>query len=74
MELEITPEPNPEEREALLAALAALLDGDRRPAAYRSAWRELGIRDNLGEGDGEESGRDGTAAQQARREPRVVEP
>lgn len=45
MEVEITPEPV--EREPLLAAVEALLGRDARPAAYRSAWRERGIRDNV---------------------------
>jgi hypothetical protein len=47
VELEISPEPSPEERQALLQALAALLVRDPRPAAYRSAWRELGLRENV---------------------------
>jgi hypothetical protein len=54
MEPEIRPEPAPEEREAILAALEALLSEDSRPLAYRSAWRDAGIRENLddsGEGD-----------------------
>lgn len=53
MELEISPEPSPEERKALLEALAALLARDSRPAAYRSAWREHGIRENLEDADEE---------------------
>ena len=51
MDVDISPEPSPEEREAILAALEAELSRDVRPEAYRSAWRELGIRENL---DGDE--------------------
>lgn len=47
MEHEIKPEPSPEERAAILAALERLLDGDAGPQAYRSAWREAGVRENL---------------------------
>ena len=53
MEPEITPEPTPEERAAILAALERLLAEDSGPFAYRSAWREAGIRENLDE-SGEE--------------------
>ena len=41
----ITPEPSPEERAAILAALSRLAENGL-PAAYRSAWREEGIREN----------------------------
>lgn len=41
----ISPEPTPEEREALLAALAAL-DGDSHGP---SAWWEAGIREAVDE-------------------------
>jgi hypothetical protein len=44
VELEITPEPD--EREPLLAAARLLLSADGKPSAYRSAWREWGIREN----------------------------
>jgi hypothetical protein len=47
VDFEITPEPSSEERQALLEALAALLTRDPRPVAYRSAWRDQGIRENL---------------------------
>ena len=46
MEVRITPEPD--DRDAVLAAVQALLARDRVPAAYRSGWREAGIRENLG--------------------------
>jgi hypothetical protein len=49
---EIRPEPTQEERAAILAALERLLAGDGAPA-YRSAWREAGIRENLDESDAE---------------------
>jgi hypothetical protein len=51
MEHEIRPEPNPEERAAILAALERLFDGDAEPPAYRSAWREAGVRENLDDSD-----------------------
>jgi len=54
MEAEIRPEPSPEERAAILAALERLLADDSGPPAYRSSWRAAGIRENL-----DESGDDG---------------
>jgi hypothetical protein len=50
VEAQIRPDPSPEERAAILAALDSLLAGDPRPAAYRSSWREEGIRENLDDG------------------------
>ena len=47
----ITPEPTPEERAVILAALARLAKNGL-PAAYRSAWRGEGIRENSGEDGG----------------------
>lgn len=47
MEPQIRPEPTPEERSVIIAALERLLSGDSRPAGYRSAWRDAGIRENL---------------------------
>jgi hypothetical protein len=47
----ITPEPTPEERTAILAALDRLAKNGM-PAAYGSAWREEGIRENSGEDGG----------------------
>jgi hypothetical protein len=47
VDVRITPEPD--HRDAVLAAVQALLAHDRVPAAYRSGWREAGIRENLGE-------------------------
>jgi hypothetical protein len=43
--VEITPEPTPEERDALLRALAALDGVHHRPAA----WWEAGIREAVEE-------------------------
>lgn len=54
MEAEIRPEPTPEERAAILAALENLLAEGSGPPAYRSAWREAGIHENLDD-SGEES-------------------
>jgi hypothetical protein len=51
VEPEIRPEPSPEERAAILAALERLLDGDSGPSAYRSAWRDAGVRENLDDSD-----------------------
>lgn len=42
--MEITPDPNPEEREALLAAIGS--DGDPRAEPYRSVWRLAGLLEN----------------------------
>jgi len=44
---EITPEPSPEERDALLRALAMLDD----PSGEASAWWEAGIRDVVADVD-----------------------
>lgn len=46
MDVEITPEPSPEERRALLASLERLLAGPGEPPAYRSRWREEGVLEN----------------------------
>jgi hypothetical protein len=54
VDAEIRPEPPIEEREAILRAVAELLARDPRPLSYRSAWRELGIRENTDEGMVEE--------------------
>ena len=47
VEYEVSPEPSPEEREALDQALARLLE-ERTHPAYGSAWREAGVREGLG--------------------------
>ncbi len=48
MELEITPEPTPEERAAIVAALAEL---DAEQTQGPGAWWEAGLRENV-EDDG----------------------
>jgi hypothetical protein len=47
VDVRITPEP--EDREAVLAAVRALLSRDSLPPAYRSGWRLRGILENAGE-------------------------
>jgi hypothetical protein len=47
MEIEIRPEPGPEERKAILAGLEQLLVEEGLPAPYRSGWRAEGIRENV---------------------------
>jgi len=47
VEIEIRPEPGPEGRAVIVAAVEELLAGDGRTEGYRSSWRELGIRENL---------------------------
>jgi len=46
VEFIVEPEPTPEEREAMTAALERLLAGEQVPAPYRSAWRQAGIAEN----------------------------
>jgi hypothetical protein len=47
VDVRITPEP--EERDAVLAAAEALFSRDPLPPAYRSGWRRRGVLENLGE-------------------------
>jgi hypothetical protein len=47
VEPEITPEPSPEERAAILAALQDQSADEGAPPAYRSLWRRDGIRENV---------------------------
>jgi hypothetical protein len=49
VDVRITPEP--EERDAVLAAVEALLSHESQPAAYRSGWRERGILENVEDQD-----------------------
>lgn len=49
----MSPEPSPEEREALDQALARLLE-ERTHPVYGSAWREAGLRENLGVAEDED--------------------
>jgi hypothetical protein len=48
MEIEITPEPSPEERAALLQALA---DGHKPADSYGSVWRLAGLLENVDSDD-----------------------
>ena len=47
MDVRITPEP--EERDAVLAAVEALLSRDSLPPAYQSGWRLRGLLENVGQ-------------------------
>jgi hypothetical protein len=47
--VEIRPEPSPEERRALLASLERLLADPEPPAGYRSGWRKQGLLENIGD-------------------------
>ncbi len=44
MSVEISPEPSPEERAAILAALERLLSGEDSPPP---AWWEAGVRESV---------------------------
>jgi hypothetical protein len=73
VELEIRPEPSPEEHAAIVAALEELRR-DGAAAPYRSGWRDAGIRENLEDGAGGTGLlHDGAAPEQARGEPGVIE-
>lgn len=54
MDAEIRPEPSSEERDAILRMLQGQRASAAAPAAYRSVWRDLGIRENLGDEEPEE--------------------
>jgi hypothetical protein len=43
VEVEIVPEPDPAEREALLEALASLDAESEQPPAYGSSWRRAAL-------------------------------
>ncbi len=45
MELDVRPEPTPEERQALAQALARAVAS--KPDAERSAWWRIGVRENV---------------------------
>jgi len=49
MEIEITPEPSPEERAAILGALAVRNEG--RTDGYGSVWRLAGLLENVDSDD-----------------------
>ena len=51
MEPEITPVPSTEERAAILAALRDQDAGEGAPPAYRSLWRQEGIRESAEDED-----------------------
>jgi hypothetical protein len=51
VEPEITPEPSPEERAAILAALQDQSADEGAPLAYRSIWRRDGILENIEDED-----------------------
>ena len=53
MEPEITPEPSPEERAAILAALRDQNADEGAPQAYCSAWRREGILEGIEDEDDE---------------------
>ena len=52
VEPEITPEPSPAERAAILAALEEQKADEAAPTACRSLWRQGGILESVG-GEGE---------------------
>jgi hypothetical protein len=54
VDAEIRPEPTAEERDAILRALEEQVARDHRPPAYRSAWRDQGIRENADDADPED--------------------
>jgi hypothetical protein len=47
MDVEITPQPEAEEREAIEVALRRLLGRGTMPAAYASPWRMAGLREAI---------------------------
>jgi hypothetical protein len=54
VDAEIRPEPTAEERDVILRALEEQVARDPRPPAYRSAWRDQGIRENADDADPED--------------------
>ena len=57
MQLEITPEPTPDERKAIAKAIAALVAEDGRPAGgSRGVWWREGLREAVEDEDEPESG------------------
>jgi hypothetical protein len=53
VEVRITPEP--EERDAVLAAIEALLLRDSLPPAYQSGWRLRGVLENVDDDDDDQA-------------------
>jgi hypothetical protein len=54
VDVRVTPEP--EERDAVLAAVEALLLRDSLPPAYRSGWRLRGVLENVDDDDQADTG------------------
>ena len=54
MDAEIRPKPTSEERDAIVRVLEEQGASGAVPAAYRSDWRALGIRENLTDEEPEE--------------------
>jgi hypothetical protein len=52
--VEIRIRPEPEDRDALQAAVEELLSRDPLPSAYRSGWRLRGMLENLGEDEAQD--------------------
>ena len=50
MDVEIRPEPTPQEREALLSALGSAGARAGRPGSYWSVWRLAGLLENVDSG------------------------
>jgi hypothetical protein len=50
VDAEIRPEPQADERDAILRAVEEQLARDSRPPSHRSHWREQGVRENLDDG------------------------
>jgi hypothetical protein len=49
MDVEITPRPEPDERQAIEVALRRLMGRGTQPLAYTSAWRKAGLREAVEE-------------------------
>ncbi len=71
MRVEIEPEPTPEERAAIVAALSDLVAA---PADGPGAWWRAGVREAAGLAATDGSGASGGSAEQPGRDPHVVEP
>jgi hypothetical protein len=52
--VEIRIRPEPEDRDALQAAVEELLSRDPLPSGYRSGWRLRGVLENVGEDESQE--------------------
>ena len=47
MELQISPEPDDQERAAIAAALAEVSEDQPSPRRYASEWRTVGLRESV---------------------------